>query len=117
MMNKTKKYQKILCSCLTEYATQFENDIDNLTTIPVLDKENHHYQIVIHGFRGEKFFYTVQFHIDIINEKVSILRNISDFPIEEELIKRGIPKSDIVFSSMNGYEKTYSKRKVMEKAA
>jgi XisI protein len=95
MGEKIKKYQAILLDFLTEQATyrisnsELENQI-------VADKENHHYQLLRIGWRKDRYVRACPFHFDIKDGKVWIQQNRTDIEVGDELIARGIPKSDIV---------------------
>jgi XisI protein len=95
MGEKIKKYQAILLEFLTEQATyrisnsELENQI-------VADKENHHYQLLRIGWRKDRYVRACPFHFDIKDGKVWIQQNRTDIEVGDELIARGIPKSDIV---------------------
>lgn len=97
-MTKTAKYSNILSDFILEIAKKYEAADDGFITAPLIDSVRHHYQSVVHGFREHKRFYTVQFHFEIIEEKVWIQRDITDTVVSEELVKRGIPRTDIVLA-------------------
>jgi hypothetical protein len=112
MEQKIKKYQKILIEFLTEQASyrisnsELENQI-------IVDKENHHYQLMRIGWRKNRYVRACPFHFDIKDGKVWIQQNRTDIEVGEELIERGIPKSDIVIGflpeeirSSSGYAAT-----------
>jgi XisI protein len=95
MGEKIKNYQAIILDFLTEQATyrisnsELENQI-------VADKENHHYQLLRIGWRKDRYVRACPFHFDIKDGKVWIQQNRTDIEVGDELIARGIPKSDIV---------------------
>ena len=97
-MTNTTKYSKVLSDFVLEIAKQYETADDGFTTSALIDSVRHHYQSIVHGFREHKRFYTVQFHFEIIEEKVWIQRDITDTVVSEELVKRGIPSTDIVLA-------------------
>lgn len=61
---------------------------------PVLD----HFELVESGWEGRRRIHIVLFHLDIIDGKVWIQYDATDRPIAEELVRAGIPKSDIVLA-------------------
>ncbi len=110
MTNKIKKYEKIILAVLAEIAATNPND--NVQDIVIADKEKHHYQILHTGwFTPERFVYQVIIHFKIEETgKIWLLANNTDNPITEELVRRGIPPSEIVigfqppiFRSVSGY--------------
>ena len=75
-----------------------ENTVPNtLQILPVFDRQLHRYQLLCQGWAAEekRIFYPV-IHIEIIDGKVWIQHNQSDFDIGEALSNHGIPKSQIV---------------------
>ena len=61
---------------------------------PILD----HFELVETGWQNGRRIHIVVFHIDIIDEKVWIQHDATDRPIATELVRAGIPKSDIVLA-------------------
>jgi XisI protein len=95
MEKKIKKYQRIIIGFLTEQASyrvanvQLENQL-------IIDKTNHHYQLLRIGFRDNRFVHACPFHFDIKNGKIWIQRNRTDVEVGEMLKSHGVPSSDIV---------------------
>ena len=85
----------------------------------ILDQENHHYQAVTYGFQiqPKKYVFTILFHFDIIDGQIWFQCNRTDLLIEEELLKLGIPKSDVIFAWLPEYARKHSGWGVPEKAA
>jgi hypothetical protein len=110
MSRKYKKYEKIILEVLTEIASS--NAKDSVQDIVISDTKKHHYQILHTGwFTPEQFVYQIIIHFQIMESgKVWLLANNTDNPITEELVRRGIPPSEIVlgfqpplFRSVSGY--------------
>lgn len=95
-MDKITKYQQIICQLLEEYATFKKSATSTIKPQLLIDKENHHYQLLAIGWQNNRFVYQISFHFDIINNKVWIQQNNTDVMIADELVERGIPKTDIV---------------------
>lgn len=107
-MNKTEKYTEILSNFLLAFEAKFKDADDGLKIITILDKERGHFQSLLHGFQNDRFVFIVQFHFDIINDKVWLLKNSTDLELGEELIGSGISKSDIIIGFLPEYERAYS---------
>lgn len=95
-MDKVTKYQTIICQILEKYAGIKKTATPDVKTHMIIDKENHHYQLVSIGWHRSKYIYTVAFHFIIKNEKVWIQQNNTDAMIADELCEQGIPKTDII---------------------
>jgi XisI protein len=95
-MDKITKYQQILCEILEEYGNIKRNLTPNIKAQIMIDNVNRHYQCLSIGWHKERFTYLVAFHFDIIGDKIWIQQNNTDVLIADELIERGVLKSDIV---------------------
>lgn len=100
-MNKVKKYRTILKEVLKAYAANELNQKykpDDMQIRLLMDTENDHYQVLYGGWRNDRQIFSVIFHFDIIDGKIWVQRNISDYDIIEDIEQKGVPKSDIVLA-------------------
>jgi len=95
-IDKIKKYQHIIETLLEEYAAQMSQNSDKPENQVVADHKRHHYQLFTVGWQNDRYVQFPVFHFDIRDGKVWIQVNNTDMLIGQELINRGIPKSDIV---------------------
>lgn len=95
-MDKITKYHQILCDLVDEYATIKKTLTPQIKSQAVIDKDNKHYQLLSIGWHNNKYVYMVSFHFDLIEDKVWIQQNNTDTLIADELIERGISRTDIV---------------------
>ncbi len=95
-MDKLKKYSNIIITLLNEYAGIRKSLTPGVKSYVVIDMERHHYQLLSIGWHNEKFIYTVAFHFYLMDGKVWIQQNNTDAMIADELMERGVAKSDIV---------------------
>jgi hypothetical protein len=107
-MDKIAKYQQIICELLKEYAAIKKNLTPNVKAQIVIDKENHHYQLLSVGWHNNRFIYTIAFHFDIINDKIWIQQNNTEALIGDELVARGVEKSDIVLGFVSEKARSHS---------
>jgi len=95
-MDQIAQYQNIIIDLLNEYA-QLGTSASGLSRQVIADKDRNHFQLVTVGWReGKHFVYIVAFHFDIIDGKIWIQQNNTEAQIADELVERGVPKSDIV---------------------
>jgi hypothetical protein len=95
MDKKIKKYQKILEDFLNEESTG--KTIPEIEFQVVADTRNNHFQLVETGWYEKRFIHSIIFHFQIKPDgKVWLLVNNTDTLVAEELVKRGIPATDIV---------------------
>lgn len=101
-MDKVLKYRQILQEVLIAYATnngsRKPQSPDDVQVRVLVDTQNDHYQVLNAGWRNGKQLFSVVFHFDLIDGKIWLQRNISDYDIIEDIEARGVPKSDIVLA-------------------
>lgn len=71
---------------------------DDVQIKVLIDEQNDHYQVLDIGWHNGKQVFLVIFHFDIIDGKIWLQRNISDYDIIEDIEAKGVPKSDIVLA-------------------
>lgn len=97
-MDKIKKYQEILMTLLQEYVDFLSGTNTSVTPQMVADKERNHFQLVKVGWDSQKqqFVFGILFHFDIIDGKIWLQINNTEFYVVDELVEKGVPKTDIV---------------------
>ncbi len=95
-MDKIKKYQEIIEKLLEEYASNMPQGHAMPENQVISDRIRHHYQLFTVGWENDRYIQFPVFHFDIRDGKVWVQVNNTDLLIAQELIDRGIPKSDIV---------------------
>lgn len=107
-MDKIKKYEKYILSILKEY-TKIKYANLNAENQLLTDKENRRYQIVTIGWDKEgQFVHDTPLHLDIINGKIWIQRNMTEIDLGQEFVNMGVPKSDIVIGFLSPEIREYS---------
>jgi hypothetical protein len=106
-MEKIKKYEKAILDIIKSQRPVILKDPDSYV---IKDVKNHHYQILLSGWgEGEKYFIKVFMHFHIRPDgKIVILENHSSTDVGEELVERGIAKSDIILGFLPEYARPYS---------
>jgi hypothetical protein len=106
-MVKIKKYQKVVLGILEAYAKVRYANL-NAENKLIADKENHRYQVVTIGWDGRKFVHDCPLHLDIIDGKIWVQRNMTDMDLGAVFMENGIPKSDIVLGFLSPKMREYS---------
>ncbi len=106
-MDKIKKYQKVILSVLEDYAKVRYSNLDAENKL-IADKENHRYQVVTMGWDKGKSVHDCPIHMDIINGKIWVQRNMTDIDLETIFRDNKIPKSDIVLGFLTPKMREYS---------
>ena len=98
-MDKVKKYESTIIDFLSSYAEEmYGKDPSGLETQVIIDTKNAHYLLIRVGWNGPRRFVYCPFHFDIKSGKVWVQVNNTEEMVGDELVKRGIPKTDIVLA-------------------
>ena len=108
MDNKLKKYEAAIIGILNEYAKIKYANIQGGNQL-VIDKEHKQYQVITIGWEDNQFVHDCPMHFAIINDKVWIQQNMTEWEVGEMLEESGIPKSDIVIGFLSPDLRPYSK--------
>ncbi len=107
-MDKLKKYEAAILSILNEYAKIKYANVEGSNQL-IADKENHRYQVVTIGWEGSRFVHDCPIHLDIINGKIWVQQNMTEWELGDMLEEMGVPKSDIVVGFLPPELRNYSK--------
>lgn len=105
-------YQKIN-EVITEYIEERKNSesVRELCYQPIIDKENHHFQLILLGWKDGRRIFSLLFHIDIIKDKIWIQEDNLEYSVAERLVAKKVAKKDIVlayFSSAHRQHTEYA---------
>jgi hypothetical protein len=103
--SKIKLHQRILSEYLEDYA-RIRNDVppSTLEYQVLIDIERGHFQVTRLGWHERRYYFMVLFHLDIKEDgKIWIQQNNTEVLIAEELVAKGIHKSDIVLGFRPDY--------------
>ena len=106
-MDKITKYQQAILKILNKYAKVEYANVDGENRV-FIDKENHRYQVVTIGWSGNKFIHDSPMHFDIINGKVWIQKNNTEWDVGKMLEEDGISKKEIVLGFLKPSTREYS---------
>jgi hypothetical protein len=95
-MDKLGKYRNLIKDLLINYAAPANDNAKELEDQLIFDNERDHYQIMSVGWNNKKRVYFCLLHLDIKNNKIWLQENSTDYDIVEDLVKLGVPNSDVV---------------------
>ena len=107
MDSKIVKYQNAIIDLLSYYADRYNQD-DNLKHYVIKDKEDNHFQLIMMGFENGIFIHSCIYHFDIIDGKVWLQVNNTDNLIANELMEKGVPRTDIVIGFHEPHLREYT---------
>jgi XisI protein len=96
-MDKIIFYQKIIVEVLEENLTTYDSKDCDLRDLLISDCPKNNFLLITVGWNDNHYTHMVKFHFEIKeNGKVWLLLNDTDVMIAEELVNKGVLKSDIV---------------------
>jgi XisI protein len=107
-MEKLEHYQKILTKFVEDFAEKPFSIQKNLENQALIDTKHNHYQVVTLGWDKNSFVYSPILHFDIKNDKIWIQQNWTDIMLDNELIKMGVDRNDIVLGFLPVYAREYA---------
>jgi hypothetical protein len=98
MNRKVKRYEKYILELLNEYKTGYQEYVwGNLQDILIVDKLQHHYQLLTTGWQKGRHIHDIKIHFNISEDgKIWIETNNTEVQVARELEKKGVPRTDIV---------------------
>lgn len=100
-MDKINLYKSYINELLLEYAAHYQDD-DGITAQILKNEENRCYCLMSVGWDSRnKRVHGCVFHVDIINDKIWVQDDWTEYGIARELMDRGVPKTDIVLAFVN----------------
>ena len=107
MDKNVKKYQKAILNILEEYAKIKYANLNGENQI-IVDKENQRFLIMTIGWQKNTFVHTCPMHFDIVNNKIWVQENRTEWNVGEMLENQGVPKSEIVLGFLAPSTRAYS---------
>jgi hypothetical protein len=94
-MGTVGPYREIVERLLTDHARiPFSHGELQLQT--VFDRESDHYLLIVLGRDGGRRVHDCLIHIDIVDGKIWIQRDGTEYGIAKELLDAGVPREDII---------------------
>ncbi len=111
-MGNLVKYKSIVSDLVKEIATYGSTPFEDVENQIIMDEERGHYLLYNSGWHNNKRNYGCYLHIEVKPDgKVWLQHDGTNLKVATELVKKGIPKEDIVF----GFYAPY-KRQMLENA-
>jgi hypothetical protein len=97
-MDKIKQHRKAVLEALEDYKSQFRLSSYDLQPHILADEQQHHYQFLWMGWKGERQIFNVSIHIELRDGKIWIQKDNTETGIANLLVGKDIAKSDIVLA-------------------
>lgn len=103
-MDTVKKYQKAILDIMESFAAIPFSNTPTVEKQIIADLQQNRFQVIGFGWENEdKWVHSTFLHFEIKNGKVWIQQNWTELMVARELIKRGIPATDIVLGFIPEY--------------
>ncbi|HAX80341.1 MAG TPA: XisI protein [Cyanobacteria bacterium UBA11372] len=87
----------------------FANLKDDETEVQlILDRERHHYLLMLVGWNDQRREYGSLIHIDIKDEKIWIQSDGTEVGVANELVEAGVPQKDIVLGFKSPFKRQFT---------
>ena len=106
-MDKLTKYRHYIQELLTEYARDDRLE-EGVETQLIFDTQRDHYQWSNVGWNGLHRVYHCIMQFDIKEGKIWLQQNLTDQNPAEELVKKGVPRTDIILGLQAPYKRIYT---------
>lgn len=94
-MDTLKRYRKIVSQVFNDHI-RFVGENSGFQFVPILDEVNDRYVLMMQGWQGHKWVHICIAHLEIINEKIWVQYDGTDYGIANDLLAAGVPKDKIV---------------------
>jgi hypothetical protein len=99
--------QRCIETVLTELAGHGVDDKTRDTQL-VFDTMNHHYLYMRYDWKDFTRRYDIYVHIEIRDGQIWVQRDNTDYGVVDELVRLGVPKSQIVLGFHPPYKRPYT---------
>ncbi|MGD1857592.1 MAG: XisI protein [Leptolyngbyaceae cyanobacterium] len=106
-MDKLENYRTIIQQLLEDYA-QFDSGDKAVEVQLLADTIRDHYQLMHIGWQDERRIYGCILHLDIKRGKIWLQHNGTEDDIPTELVRLGIPKTDIVVGFHSPFKRQFT---------
>ncbi len=94
-MDSLKKYRQTIKSILTNYIS-IPYSHGNIKSKLIMSNDENNYLVMTAGWQNKKRVHGCIIHLEIINDKIWIHRDGTEYGIANELVDAGISKDEIV---------------------
>jgi hypothetical protein len=107
-MDTTLDYKRIVRNLVEEIGKLTSPSLKGIDTEIIIDEEKGHYLLFSVGWSNQRWHYGSFVHIDIKEDgKVWLQHDGTDLSLAYELVKRGIPKENIVLGYKSPIEREW----------
>lgn len=109
-MDKIKRYQDIIIQFLHHYNEETNGGLSqsDVKYRIIADRENNSFQLLTVGWNNDDYMFGPIFHFDIIDGKIWMQCNNTEWEVVDELMAAGVDRQDIVLGFVPPYARHFS---------
>ena len=108
-MDKINKYQDTIIDFLHHYNNESGGNTSEAVQRRVLiDRENNSFQLLDTGWSGKHYVFGPVFHFDIIDCKIWMQCNNTEWEVVDYLMEHGVDRQDIVLGFVPPHARKFS---------
>ncbi len=98
-MDKLENYKKLVRQFIQHHVDFFHDEANTeVQELTVFDEEHGHYQWISLGWENGKRAFYIHLYVRLHNGKIWIEKDTTEDGIATELVRQGVPHSDIVLA-------------------
>lgn len=108
-MDKIAKYQDTIIDFLQHYNN--ESGVSRSETVQrriLIDRQNNSFQLLDTGWNGKHYIFGPIFHFDIIDGKIWMQCNNTEWEVVDYLMEHGVDRQDIVLGFIPPHARKFS---------
>jgi hypothetical protein len=106
-MAKVEQYRQLVQELLQAYS-EIKSSNEDVEAEAIFDTKRDHYQLVHVGWTNKHRIYGCILHLDIRDDKIWIQHDGTEGGIANELVDRGVPKTDIVLAFHSPFKRQFT---------
>ncbi len=106
-MAKIDNYRQYVKNIITRYS-QYKPSYGNVEVQIVFDEQRDHYHLMTVGWNRDRRIRGSILHVDIIDNKIWIQHDGTEEGIANELVAKGVPKTDIVLAFHSPFRRQFT---------
>lgn len=108
--DKVKKYQEVIIQFLDHYKIESGGDRPDATVQRriLIDRENNSFQLLAIGWNNHHYAFGPIFHFDIIDGKIWMQCNNTEWEVVDYLMEHGVDRQDIVLGFVPPHARKFS---------
>ena len=108
-MERIAKFRNAILEIMEDYAAERRDSLakEGIHFEIIADEKRDRYQLLMMGWQGKQRIHSLLFHIDIINDKIWVQEDNTEYSAANMLTDKGISKKDIVLGYFTEFHRAH----------